>query len=61
MVKRPSKTRSSEPLVGDEIRFEGRVWRIARLNRVPGGEFLAQLSDLSGTETRNITLKRTAA
>lgn len=61
MVKRPSKHRNGEPMVDDEIRFEGRVWRIARLNRVPGGEYLAQLADLSGTETRNITLKRQAA
>lgn len=61
MAKRPRKTNSGEPLVGDEIRFEGRVWRITRLNRVPDGEYLAQLADLAGSETRNITLKRQAA
>lgn len=61
MVKQTHKRRPhGEPIVGDEIRFEDGLWTIARLHRVPGGEFLAQIRNLSG-ETRNITLKRQAA
>lgn len=59
VFRAPTKGNRHEPTKGDEVRLDGKLYRIVQITRIPGGNFLARVEDMAG-QSITVELKKQA-